>query len=220
MRLGTLVLILPALPVAAQSLARLPWQSASPLPWQPALGAPGGPPPPAPPPTTGPLQVRVSGDGTLQVTDARGGIRLLTGLPGRPLKAWRDGGVPLGEAVGQWAFPEATPLSAGIGALQWCAGDFRPFLAGLLWVLEDGEAYLAVAHPATGRVVYLPLPPGRDFSLRFLPDRLEVVAGQPNPGGASRWFLPWMALLPRLAALGPPSETAPKGTALAPFPRP
>jgi hypothetical protein len=217
-RLVALVLSAALLPLAAQGRSLLPWQAVPPLPWQPVLGpnSIATPPPPAGA-TTGDLEVQLFIDGTLRVVDARGGIRLLDGLPGRPLRAWRDGGTTL-EGLGPWQFPSQTPLSHGLGALQWCALDFRPFLDGLLWILEDGEAFLTVVHPATGRIIYLPLPPGRDLSLRFLPDRLEVSAGRPEPGGASHWFLPWIALLPRLAALGPRPQASPRGTALVPFP--
>lgn len=219
MRLVALLLTAAALPLAAQSRAELPWQAVPPLPWQPVLRpSPEAAPPPAAVPGRD-LQVQVTGDGTLRITDARGDIRLLDGLPGRPLHAWRDGGVTLPQAAGTWSFPAKTPLSQGLGALQWCAEDFRPFLDGLLWILEDGEAVLTVVHPATGRRVYLPLPSGRDLSLRFLPDRLEVAAGRPEPGGASHWYLPWIALLPRLAGLGPRPGTGSRGTALAPFPK-
>ena len=74
-------------------------------------------------------------------------------------------------------------------------------------------------HPATGRVVYLPLPPGRDLQLRFLRDRLEVLAGDVEKGAPRRWNLPWIGLLPRLVALGPKPGPAHTGTALAPFPK-
>jgi hypothetical protein len=169
-------------------------------------------------PTSGPLSLQISAEGTVQVVDGRGLVRLQEGLPGRPLRAWRDGGFPLAAATGSWAFPVETPLAQGLGALRWCDVDFRPFLQGLAWVVEDGEGLLAVIHPATGRMVFLPLPPGRDLSLRFLPDRLEVVAERVEPGGAARWALPWIGLLPRLAELGPRPEAGPRGTALVPFP--
>jgi hypothetical protein len=168
--------------------------------------------------STGSLSVGISGDGTVRVVDGRGLVRLQEGLPGRPMRVWRDGGIPLATASGTWRFPASTPLLQGLGALRWCAEDFRPFLQGLCWVMEDGEGYLAVIHPATGRIIYLPLPSGRDLSLRFLPDRLEVIAGRAEPGAPSRWALPWIGLLPRLAALGPRPEPAQRGTALAPFP--
>lgn len=221
MRLGTLLLTaatLVAVPLGAQAHPLLPWERVMPLPWQPAPRAAPEPEGPEPTPSDGPLRVQVTPDGTVRVVDGRGLVRLQEGLPGRPLRVWRDGGLPLEPAMGTWRFPAETPLGQGLGALRWCATDFRPFLQGLCWVMEDGEGLLAVIHPATGRSIYLPLPPGRDLSLRFLPDRLEVVAGRAEPGGASRWVLPWIGLLPRLAGLAPRPDTGPKGTALAPFP--
>jgi hypothetical protein len=121
--------------------------------------------------------------------------------------------------MGAWQFPEDTPLKQNLGALGWSAEDFRPFLQGLLWVIEDGEAFLTVLHPATGRLIYLPLPPGRDLQLRFWKDHLEVLAGEAEKGAPRRWVLPWIALLPRLAALGPHPNPGKPGTALAPFPK-
>ncbi len=223
MRLGTLLLsgALLALPLAAEGHPRLPWELQPPLDWQPVPGnlSLADAADPNLVPSTGPATVRLSSDGTFQVRDPRGLIRLQAALPGRPLRAWRDGGVPLAAPSGDWSFPEDTPLRQGLGALGWCAEDFRPFLRGLLWVIEDGEAHLTVLHPATGRVVYLPLPPGRDLQLRFLRDRLEVLAGDVEKGAPRRWNLPWIGLLPRLAALGPKPGPAHTGTALAPFPK-
>lgn len=221
MRLGALLLIpvaLAAPSLRAQARQTFPWAQVMPLPWQPSSrpGADPGTMPMAA--SSGPLILGISGDGTVRVVDGRGLVRLQEGLPGRPMRAWRDGGIPLATATGTWQFPAATPLLQGLGALRWCAEDFRPFLRGLCWVMEDGEGYLAVIHPATGRIIYLPLPSGRDLSLRFLPDRLEVTAGHAESGAPSRWALPWIGLLPRLAALGPRPEPAQRGTALAPFP--
>lgn len=208
-----------AAPLGAQSRPRLPWERILPLPWQPVPRSAAEASPAPPVPSGGPLSLRVSQDGTVQVVDGRGRVRLEGGLPGRPFRAWRDGGFLLDPPTGAWAFPADTPLAQGLGALRWCAEDFRPFLQGLAWILEDGEGVLSVIHPATGRILYLPMPPGRDLSLRFLPDRLEVVAGHPEPGGASRWTLPWIGLLPRLVELGPHPDAGPKGTALIPFPQ-
>jgi len=226
-RLGALFLIGAALAAAppsepeaaAQGHAGLPWERAAPLAWQaepwvaPAVvaGLPAA--------STGPMTVLLTGDGTLRISDARGLIRLLAGLPGRPLRAWRDGGVPLEAAWGTWGFPTDSPLAQGLGGLRWGAEDFRPFLRGLLWVLEDGEGFLTVVHPATARLVHLPLPPGRDLRIRFLPDRLEVAAGDVEKGAPRQWSIPWMGLLPRLAALGPRPDPPKVGTALAPFPK-
>jgi hypothetical protein len=220
-RLGALLLTLAALaaPLQAQGRPGLGWERVAPLDWQVLPSSYRSQAPPAPPPSTGSLEARVTEDGTLSLVDGQGLIRLKTGLPGRPLRAWRDGGVSLPTAAGTWAFPADSPLKKGLGGLQWCATDFRPFLQGLLWVLEDGEGFLSVVHPATARIIHLPLPPGRDFQFRFLTDRLEVAAGDVDRGAPSRWSLPWMSLLPRLAALGPQPDPAKAGTALAPFPK-
>jgi hypothetical protein len=165
------------------------------------------------------VEANLTGDGTLSIRDARGIIQLRTGLPGRPLKAWRDGGLPLASATGAWRFPAESPLCQGLGGLQWTAKDFRPFMRGLLWILEDGEGFLTVVHPATARAVHLPLPPGRDLQLRFLADRLEVVAGDVDKGAPRQWSIPWMGLLPRLVALGSRPDPSKAGTALAPYPK-
>jgi hypothetical protein len=85
-------------------------------------------------------------------------------------------------------------------------------------VIEDGEVFLTIVHPATARVIHLPLPPGRDVRLVFLPDRL-VVVGDPEKGSPRQWAIPWMGLLPRLAALGPHPDPTRTGTALSPFPK-
>ena len=222
MRLDALFLTVAALTaptLAAQGRQLLPWERMAPLDWQagfqPALDSPTEPMAPS----SGPVVAWITGDGTLQIRDARGLIRLQMGLPGRPLRAWRDGGVLLPAAIGEWRFPEDSPMAQGLGGLRWCAEDFRPFLRGLLWVIEDGEAFLTVAHPATARVIHLPLPPGRDLRLRFLPDRLVVVAGEADKGSPRQWSIPWMGLLPRLAALGPHPDPTKVGTALAPFPK-
>jgi hypothetical protein len=221
-RLGALLLTLAALAaptLQAQGHPGLAWERVAPLDWQVLPSSYQSEAPPALQSSTGVLEARITEDGTLSLRDGQGIIRLKTGLPGRPLKAWRDGGVPLPAAAGAWAFPVDSPLKKGLGGLQWCASDFRPFLRGLLWVLEDGEGFLTVIHPATARIIHLPLPPGRDFQLRFQTDRLEVAAGDVDRGAPSRWSLPWMGLLPRLAALGPQPDPAKAGTALVPFPK-
>lgn len=222
MRLGTLLLTVAALSapsLAAQGRPRLPWERLQPLDWQAGSRAAPDAAPWAPESSTGPVVASLSGDGTLRIRNARGLLRLQTGLPGRPLKVWRDGGLPLTAVSGTWMFPEDSPLSQGLGGLRWCADDFRPFLRGLLWILEDGEGFLTVVHPATARVVHLPLPPGRDIHLRFLRDRLEVAAGEVDQGAPRQWSIPWMGLLPSLAVLGPHPDPAKAGTALAPFPK-
>lgn len=222
MRLGTLLLMgaaLAASHLVAQGRPSLAWEKSLPLDWQSGEVVAHPEAPSVLVASTGPRVVRLTGDGTLSIRDGLGIIRLQSGLPGRPLKVWRDGGLPLAEPVGSWPFPVDTPLSQGLGGLQWAAEDFRPFLRGLLWILEDGEGYLTVVHPATARVVHLPLPPGRELQLSFLPDRLEVTAGDVDKGAPRHWSLPWIGLLPRLAALGPHPNPAKVGTALAPFPK-
>lgn len=219
MRLGTFLLTALLGPgLLAQGHPRLPWEGLLPLEWQ-SGDRQQADPPAAMQPSTGPLEARLTGDGTLTLRDVRGIIRLKTGLPGRPLKAWRDGGIALPAPADTWGFPVDSPLSRGLGGLQWAAEDFRPFLRGLLWVLEDGEGFLTVVHPATAEVVHLPLPPGRELHLRFLPDRLEVTAGTVDRGSPKQWSIPWIALLPRLAPLGIRRDPAKAGTALAPFPQ-
>lgn len=233
MRLGTLLLSAAALAAAPgprpaqdpaapqQTRPALPWERVAPLAWQaePWVAAAGPAPAPAMAEPTRPMTATLSGDGTLRISDARGLIRLQEGLPGRPLRAWRDGGTKLAGPSGAWGFPANSPLAQGLGNLSWCADDFRPFLQGLLWVLEDGEGFLTVVHPVTARVIHLPLPPGRDLEIRFLPDRLQVAAGDVEKGAPRQWSIPWMGLLPRLAALGPHPDPTKVGTALAPFPR-
>lgn len=222
MRLGALLLSVAALAASTltgQSRSALAWERVPPLDWQVIPSSFRMETPAGLEPSTGPLVARLTGDGTLSIRDARGIIRLRTGLPGRPLKAWRDGGVPLPSPSGAWPFPADSPLSQGLGGLSWVAEDFRPFLRGLLWILEDGEGFLTVVHPATARAIHLPLPSGRDLTLRFLPDRLEVAAGEVDRGAPRLWSIPWMSLLPRLAALGPHPDPVKAGTALAPFPK-
>ena len=210
----------PAAPAAAaQGHQPLPWEQTPPLAWQAEPWVPPAETAGLPAASRGPMTVLLTGDGTLRISDGRGLILLLAGLPGRPFRAWRDGGVPLATPRGSWGFPTDSPLAQGLGGLRWGAEDFRPFLRGLLWVLEDGEGFLTVVHPATARLVHLPLPPGRDLRIRFLPDRLEVAAGDVEKGAPRQWSIPWMGLLPRLAALGPRPDPPKVGTALAPFPK-
>lgn len=195
----------------------LPWQSGATPPWQPLEAVPSPQPGPVAS-SQGPLRARLSQDGTLEVWNG-GGVRTLRfGLPGRPRKAWRDGGIPLERLDGIWTFPQTDPLSEGLGGLDWNAGDFRNSLQGLLWILEDGERVLTVVHPATAQVIYLPLPRGDEFDLAFEPTRLVLRAGQGSGGRPEAWALPWLALLPQFARLGPPAAPPIKGTALKPFP--
>jgi hypothetical protein len=222
MRLGTLLLIgatCTASLALAQERPALSWERVMPLAWSVEPDLRETPPATELQPSTGARFTQLRADGSFRISDQRGRILLKSGLPGRPLQVWRDGGVPLPSPVGAWGFPLDSPLSQGLGALQWCSGDFRPFLRGLLWVLEDSEGFLTVIHPATARVIHLPLPPGRDLHLRFLADRLVVQAGEVEQGAPSQWSLPWMGLLPRLSDLGPQPHPAQVGGALAPFPK-
>lgn len=200
----------------------LPWLNTGALPWQ--LGRPG--PDPAPY-TTMPtqsffsLEVRMAADGALRITDAKGVIHLRTGLPGRPVKAWRDWGTPVPDLTVPLPFSARSPLQRGIGGLPVGAPDFRGALEGLLWILDDDENVLTVVHPATAQVAYLRLPGGQGLDLAFHPDHLEVrEARAPGQAEANDWTLNWLALLPQFVHLGKdPSLDKPKGTALQPFPR-
>jgi len=216
------VLLLTGALAWAQAPAGLPWKAAPALPWQ--LGEAG----PAPAglaaptaPASADLTVRLAADGALRITDGKGLIRLRTGLPGRPLRVWRDWGVPVADPLAPMVFDRRTPLGRGIGGMLVGAPDFRLALEGLLWILDDDEGYLAVVHPATARVVYLPLPGGQNLALAFHPDHLELRErpAAARPGGAA-WDLPWLALLPQFIQLGQAgADSRGQGTALAPFPK-
>ena len=208
----------------AVSGAGLPWKSALVLPWQ--IGAPdAAPPPDTTPPTPSylPLKVRNAPGGALRITDDQGNIRLRTGLPGRPLKAWRDWGTPVPDLFQPLAFSPHTPFQRGIGGVSVDLPDFRAALEGLLWILDDDEHLLTVVHPATSQVVYLLMPGGQGLDLGFYPDHLEVKAtpeGAAPRQDASAWSLSWLALLPQFVQLGKdPTLDRPRGTALLPFPK-
>jgi hypothetical protein len=178
---------------------------------------------PGPPPaalTTGPLRVRIATDGALQVSNDRGIIQLRLGLPGRPLRVWRGGGLPV-DFTAPVRFTRNSPLSKGIGGLPVGAPDFRPALAGLLWIVCDDERMITLIHPATARVCYLPLPGGRNFQLAFHPDRLEVRQGATATSQVEAcWAVPWLSLLPQFIQLGQENPAnRPSGTALIPFPK-
>jgi hypothetical protein len=199
----------------------IPWRGAGVLAWQ--MGLPAPPPPPY---TTLPTQsyfdltVRMQVDGALRITDAKGIIRLRTGLPGRPQKAWRDWGTPVERLFEPLGFSSRSPLQRGIGGMPVGAADFRSALEGLLWILDDDETVLTVIHPATAQVVYLPLPGGQGLTLAFLPDRLEVHTATTGKEPATAWSLNWLALLPQFVQLGQDKDAnRVRGTALLPFPR-
>lgn len=205
------------LSLAAQTpVGKLPWESALPLPWQAEdCGAP--PADLAVTPPQGPLQVQITQDGALRITDDRGVILLRTGLPGRPVRIWRDGGLP---AEGQpLTFPRDSLIGRGIGHLSMGRPDFRANLTGLLWILCDDGKVLTAVHPATSRLCYFPLPGGRNSQIQFHPDRLEVHL-EPAPGTSECWAVPWVALIPHLIELGRENPAnKPTGTALLPYPR-
>jgi hypothetical protein len=170
----------------------------------------------------GPLQVRITRDGALRVTDARGVILLRTGLPGRPIQFWRDGGTAIEGRPSEGRplpFPAESRIGRGLGHMAVGDRDFRRNLEGLLWVLCDDGRVLTVVHPSTARFCYLPLPGGRDPRIHFLPDRLEVRVS-PAPGAEECWSVPWLALLPQILEVGKENPASrPSGTALLPFPR-
>jgi hypothetical protein len=220
-RLVTLLLT-GALGLSAQVPGALPWKSAGASPWQTeALSAPPVPCS-AKPSTDLPLTVRLAADGALRITDDKGLILLRLGLPGRPLRVWRDWGTPIADPTVPMRFPSHSPLQRGIGGMVLGTPDFRPALEGLLWIIDDGESILTLIHPATAQVVYLPLPGGQDLDLLFYPDHLGVQEGPSAPQGPSldRWSLHWLALLPQFIQLGKDASiNRARGSALLPFPK-
>ncbi len=206
----------------AQVPRTLPWEGQPAPHWQGLFEDPVDRPPPQVPASEVQLTVRVGADGALRVADRRGVLRLRTGLPGRPLRIWRDGGVPVPEPWAAIPFPSParSPL---FSPAFWTQEDPRLGLAGLLWIQDDGERMLSLVHPATGKVAFLPLPEGVSIDLRFLPAGLlateRPAPGDGTPGRVRRWMLPWVALVPFLALLAPPAERPRAGTALEPFPR-
>lgn len=207
---------------AAQAPRVLPWEGQPTPQWQGLFEEPADSPPPPVPPQVVFLKVRLGADGALRVADARGVIRLRTGLPGRPLRVWRDGGNPVPAPWAEIPFPAAAPNPI-LSRAFWSQEDPRRGLAGLLWVQDDGERMLSLVHPATGKVAFLPLPEGVGVDLAFLPTGL-VAAERPAEGSGPvgrvrRWLLPWVALVPVLARLAPPAEAPRAGTALVPFPQ-
>lgn len=207
-------LLLTGLALQAQTPGQaLPWAKEASPPWRATHPASSAGPLPEPVAKHQGLQVLLGREGSLRIYDARGLLKLRTGLPGRPLRVWRDGG----RAVLSWdeplAFPDPSPFGRGIGAWPLGEGDFRKGLEGLLWVLEDGERHLSIIHPATAQVVHLPLPPCEAPELRFLEGALELRSGR------SAWTLPWSGLLPQLVKLSTPMPASPPGTALVVYPK-
>ncbi|HTL97539.1 MAG TPA: hypothetical protein VL181_01925 [Holophagaceae bacterium] len=203
-------------PQVGQGPRALPWQTGTAPTWQPLEAAPASGPAQVAAPASGPLSARITADGTLEVWNGADVRTVRMGLPGRPKKVWRDGGSPVAVS-GRLGFPAKDPLSAGLGGLDWAAADFRASLSGLVWILEDGERVLTIVHPATAQAVYLPLPRGEDFDLVFESTRLVLTAKQGPAGHPMAWAMPWLALLPQFARLGPPATPPASGTALKPF---
>jgi hypothetical protein len=166
--------------------------------------------------------VSLAADGALRITNDKGLILLRTGLPGRPLRVWRDWGTAIADPTAPMRFPSRSPLQRGIGGMILGTPDFRPALEGLLWILDDGESILTLVHPATAQVVYLPLPGGQDLNLSFYPDHLGVQEGPSAEHGqrTDGWSLHWLALLPQFIQLGKDASiNRARGSALAPFPK-
>lgn len=198
-------------------IPKLPWEDALLPPWISQAEGPIQEPLPPPVASDGKgLSLDLRPDGRLRIADRKGTLHLSMGLPGRPRRVWRDGGRPL-EPTGRWDFPEQTPFSDRRVSQLLTAQDPRSALSGLLWILDDGERRLTVVHPATAKVLFLRLPEGESPDLAFFPDHLELRAR--TEGGPRRWSIPWPALLPHLARLGPTPKSPPRGTALQPYPR-
>ena len=223
MRLGALLLM----PAALAAQSKLPWDVDSRVPWESTL------PSAAPAPlslspgggdtrTSANCRVMLTEDGTLRISDHQGRILFRLGLPGRPVRVLRDAGTPMALTEFPAFFPTRnTPLTEGLGGLPLVGGDFRPALEGLLWILDDGEQRITLVHPATERVVYLPLPTGQGWEIHLQPDRLEIREKAP-PAGERRetacWSVPWLVLLPQFVRLSVPQPVGNRGTAFHPFP--
>lgn len=218
MRLAALLLT-PAILVAQ---SKLPWDADTRVPWESTLPSPPAEALVLEEATSGPQRrVLLAGDGTLRISDDFGRVLFRMGLPGRPIRVLRDSGTPMELADFPAAFPTRTPLTQGLGGLPLAGGDFREALKGLLWILDDGEQRITLVHPATERVVYLPLPSGQGWELHLQPDRLEVRE-KAAPAGERRetacWSVPWLVLLPQFVRLSVPQPVGNRGTAFHPFP--
>jgi hypothetical protein len=138
------------------------------------------------------------------------------------LRLLRDAGIPMTLGDFPAHFPAETALTKGLGSLPLAGIDFRTALAGLLWILDDGERRITLVHPATHQWVYLPLPAGQDWEIYLYPDRLEVrekAFPLEERRETACWSVPWLILLPQFVKLSlPPPEGSP-GTAFQPFPQ-
>jgi hypothetical protein len=214
-RLGAYCLTITATVVAqAQAPSTVPWKAVAPSPELPGIAE-------ASTTVPMPLSVHITGDGLVRIFDGKGLRLLRIGLPGRPYKIWRDGGVPVPDFREPLLFPAITPLQKGMAGIALNQKDFRKALEGLLWIMDDGQRIMTIIHPTTSQVVHIDLPTADKLNAWFYPDHLEV--GQERLAGDRvellRWSIPWMAILPQLLVLAMPAPRPPLGTALAPFPK-
>ncbi|MDR0499613.1 MAG: hypothetical protein LBH03_07795 [Holophagales bacterium] len=163
------------------------------------------------------MTISVSRDGTVSIFNSNEIRQLRFGLPGRPISMWRDAGQSI-TSFGRFAFPSQTPLSTNFKSTAKETSDFLNNLAGLLWILDDGEEYLTIVHSATYRYAFIPLPAIRDFELRFHPDRLELCKRSLVDSVLHSWALSWNELLPVLQELAQHSPPPPRGNAIVPYP--
>lgn len=210
MRLVAPLCLILALPLGAQAPLELPWRTltgtrvdSAPLPAASGVL---------------PLEVQLQKDGAFHIFDARGLRRMRGGLPGRPGRVYRDGGVPVESPLASMAFPAATPLTQG--RLPLPGDDARPGLTGLLWVVDDGETLLAVLHPATGQMLAYRLPDASGIRLGFRPEGLDVMGrtGSPETQVETCWHVSWAAMLPGFLQLRRPGLAPTPGTVFNPFP--
>lgn len=215
MRLAPFRLLIPATALSLAAQAPLPpWRLAADPAAPPALEGPEVP-------VERPLVVRIQKDGSFHIRTHRGHTWMRGGLPGRPLKVWRDGGLPVADPFAPLAMASVTPLSTSAGAIPVGERDLRRRFTGLIWVLEDSETMLTVLHPATRRMISLRLPDIDHPQIAFHPDRLVVTGGTLESGQVRKvaWELHWVALLASWVELARPPKPMPLGTALEPFVR-
>jgi hypothetical protein len=162
------------------------------------------------------ITVSVDRDGTIAIFNANGIRQLRFGLPGRPISMWRDAGQSIAP-FGRFSFPSQTPLSANFKSAAKETSDFLNNLAGLLWILDDGEEYLTIVHSATYQYAFLHLPVNRDLELRFHPECLELCKRGTVDGDLQSWALSWNELLPVLQALAKRPPVPPLGNAIEPY---
>jgi hypothetical protein len=185
----------------------LPWQIVEPIPEPQTVDVKQG---------NSDITVSVDRDGTIAIFNANGIRQLRFGLPGRPILMWRDAGQSIAP-FGKFSFPSQTPLLANFKGAAKETSDFLNSLAGLLWILDDGEEYLTIVHSATCQYAFLHLPVSRDLELRFHPERLELCKRITIDADSQSWALSWNELLPVLQALAKRPPTPPRGNAIEPY---